>query len=1093
MATGNNNDGGVVRYTGTSTPGKGVSGYIEERTLKNQFSNDVWRDSGYLAEGISQAKQLETIYTNLMNITDKMSKTEQRKSKELLAASKMRLDYLNQIKSNGEISDEEAIAAIKDMNKLRLKGQEEYIKILETAKLTQEELDKNHLVSLQKATNEYDNMKSSIADTEANLKNVSKILKVSTKNLTDSVSETLKGWGDRLSNLSNMFNLQSISNNMANKQLTELNALKTNINQLYGNGKFDSFTGSLNSTLKGMNRSMGNLFNTDDMQQYIQNLSTYGITNTKMAEDSFKSTLISTKYLGATNETITSMFKFMKLTNNTDIINKHNRTVVGLLKSELGVSTDQLDALSDIAYGSADDKLSLGMTSSAVDAQNQALQVASAALTNMYGDNGDTAKAILNAFNDFMSNPGDSKWISTLGSNYTSVYNSAFSGNTLDQQLNAFNQFLDSISSSNLLNLSSSGGGVSTAISKNQLNSITGLNSTVLSSLGNFDNSEYQSNVSKALESINNTTDEIVDQYVEENSVVSSVDKIYNWLSTTFNPMIWKVLPYTANAAFLAYLGSDLLKFGKFGKGLTDFFSGKGKHSASSLVENTLGSSTGATKVLGALSSGAAIVGLTAAAVSGIAAASDAVTSKAQSKYANEASESLNGTELAGNQAAIGAYSTSKAAEHKSGWQKNFGSLGSGWKYITSGIVASKDGSYKNETLLKWMYDNGAISSGVDFLSLAYLMDSIGDLSAYNNAMGTSYTHKDLKQLLDKNVIDKATIDSHVKYYMDKGDYSFYNDDGSRFKTWSLDLNKYAKNGLAYVPRDNYKALLHQGEMVLTADEASAYRQMMNIDKSGKMMNVGGPSGGITPNVGGESDGLLSMIHSPWNRISSMYGSRPNPFGKNGSENHGGMDIAAPQGTPVGAAINGKVFKTTTGYGGGFGNSVYLSGDNGLNYITAHFMRPAEVKEGQTVTAGQLIGYVGSTGRSTGPHLHFQVNKGGWNKATTVDPTPYLNTGVLYPGSGSITGVSTSTTSSSSSTGTTTTPITTSAFIPKSFLPNSGGPADNIPDSTTRITHSVDSGFKNLISYLQSIQEEQNTQRKILNTFANSRLSESNF
>lgn len=96
-------------------------------------------------------------------------------------------------------------------------------------------------------------------------------------------------------------------------------------------------------------------------------------------------------------------------------------------------------------------------------------------------------------------------------------------------------------------------------------------------------------------------------------------------------------------------------------------------------------------------------------------------------------------------------------------------------------------------------------------------------------------------------------------------------------------------------------------------------------------------------------------------------------------DGHYAWDYAAPTGTPVYAVRSGTVHSTTSGYGGGYGNSVVI--DHGDGYYTryAHFSKKA-VAQGDVVKQGDVIGYVGSTGRSTGPHLHFEIMKGGTSK-----------------------------------------------------------------------------------------------------------------
>lgn len=117
------------------------------------------------------------------------------------------------------------------------------------------------------------------------------------------------------------------------------------------------------------------------------------------------------------------------------------------------------------------------------------------------------------------------------------------------------------------------------------------------------------------------------------------------------------------------------------------------------------------------------------------------------------------------------------------------------------------------------------------------------------------------------------------------------------------------------------------------------------------------------------------------------------PF--NGYPGHRGADFPAPSGTPILAAHDGVV-RMAGWYGGDFqagGNLVYLTAHDG-SYETSyqHMVSAPIVGVGQSVAAGQVIGYVGSTGYSSGPHLHFELWLGGkaWEGGAAVDPIPYI-------------------------------------------------------------------------------------------------------
>ncbi|MFG1890140.1 M23 family metallopeptidase, partial [Micromonospora sp. NPDC049051] len=116
-------------------------------------------------------------------------------------------------------------------------------------------------------------------------------------------------------------------------------------------------------------------------------------------------------------------------------------------------------------------------------------------------------------------------------------------------------------------------------------------------------------------------------------------------------------------------------------------------------------------------------------------------------------------------------------------------------------------------------------------------------------------------------------------------------------------------------------------------------------------------AGAMTQPVGGRVTGVLS------NRCGSI------------DSDHYGVDIAGNGGTAIGAAYPGTV--TFAGWTSGGGNSVTLSHAGGYQTRYLHMVQPASVATGQQVGQGQVLGYVGSTGNSTGPHLHFEIRRNG--------------------------------------------------------------------------------------------------------------------
>lgn len=121
--------------------------------------------------------------------------------------------------------------------------------------------------------------------------------------------------------------------------------------------------------------------------------------------------------------------------------------------------------------------------------------------------------------------------------------------------------------------------------------------------------------------------------------------------------------------------------------------------------------------------------------------------------------------------------------------------------------------------------------------------------------------------------------------------------------------------------------------------------------------------------------------------ISSYFGYRKNPFNEIQSDFHPGIDIACGYGTKVFAAASGTV--TNAGYCRGYGNEVIIDHHNGLKTLYGHNSKIC-VRFGQAVKKGELISLSGSTGSSTGPHLHFEIRK----NQKPIDPKEYVLKGV---------------------------------------------------------------------------------------------------
>ncbi|MGL5634766.1 MAG: peptidoglycan DD-metalloendopeptidase family protein [Sarcina sp.] len=148
-----------------------------------------------------------------------------------------------------------------------------------------------------------------------------------------------------------------------------------------------------------------------------------------------------------------------------------------------------------------------------------------------------------------------------------------------------------------------------------------------------------------------------------------------------------------------------------------------------------------------------------------------------------------------------------------------------------------------------------------------------------------------------------------------------------------------------------------------------------NSSSSNNNSGTSNNSGGGTSN----SKGFVRPVNAP---ISSHYGYRIHPV-TGVKKHHNGTDYAASTGTPIKAIASGTV--TTAGWHNAFGNMVIVDHGNGYTSLYAH-ASSLNVRAGQTVSQGQVVSYVGSTGLSTGPHLHLEMRYNG----SLVNPESYI-------------------------------------------------------------------------------------------------------
>ena len=273
-------------------------------------------------------------------------------------------------------------------------------------------------------------------------------------------------------------------------------------------------------------------------------------------------------------------------------------------------------------------------------------------------------------------------------------------------------------------------------------------------------------------------------------------------------------------------------------------------------------------------------------------------------------------------------------------------------------------------------------------------LDVLLNSSSLSNFISNYYLVKKIAKYDDEllNEIEQERIKiEETKKQLETKESEFKVEKANQEKT-----NVLLKNNKAL--KTSYVNKLNSDEKALQQKIDDYQKEMDQIEAEIKKI---ASSANNNTNGGGPiyTGGSLTWPCPGYSRISSYFGNRESPGGGVGSRNHKGIDMAAPHGVSILSAESGTVIKvsntcshdypktvaTKCSCGGGYGNYVMINHGNGMVTIYAH-MASISVSTGQTVSAGQQIGTVGSTGYSTGNHLHFGTLLNG----IYVNPAPYL-------------------------------------------------------------------------------------------------------
>lgn len=263
----------------------------------------------------------------------------------------------------------------------------------------------------------------------------------------------------------------------------------------------------------------------------------------------------------------------------------------------------------------------------------------------------------------------------------------------------------------------------------------------------------------------------------------------------------------------------------------------------------------------------------------------------------------------------------------------------------------------------------GANSIG-EFLSL---IDDIGDIMKSDKELEDSYR---------QSVTDLETVKS--EYEQAKSEME---DSKTELEALKVQQEKDIAQADAVISTLQGQISSNSGML----SQLTAQEQQLNKDIQNKVNELNRQNEQNKPKPdtgsGGSAVGTGNLVWPSYcTYITSRQGPRTHPV-TGEYKNHGGTDIGASYGSAIYAADSGTVVRSSDGWNGGWGNYVMIDHGNGMQTLYAH-MSSRAVSVGQTVSRGQTIGYVGSTGMSTGPHLHFEMYVNG----SRIDPQ------TRYPG-----------------------------------------------------------------------------------------------
>lgn len=1136
MATNRNKNTGNISAPQGANKNKGITSAIDQAGYRREFNERVFSDTGYIQSSIKDLQEQVSELEEVLSKSKELAKSEQTRYKNAVSNMKRLESQLQQMYKSQDVSSNELFSTLNDSIKARQKAVDDLYKHYMNK---EKDIDKAGKEQIDKKVDYFAAKTRELKGVTEEIKEASEKFNDSQKSFSEGIDETLGKINKAFGEASKIFNLQSIASNefleKANERYNIINQLNQSLG--YGTEQATQAYNSATNTFAQLNEKVDNLYNVSEMRQYLKDSQNYGLLNQEVLEKNLNATLTAQKYMGATSETLTSLYRYSRLTNNNEAVDKYNKTMIALQKEGIGVNKDMLNNMIQSNLEASDVLAAAGLSGETLDQFNQERTVLNAQIEYKYGQ--EYAKQINSLVDESIKKLATTEGEAQLAqmgidpSSFKAEVSQGDAQGLYDMVIKGITSRANSWNSSdwsaNLKFFNQLG------LNTGDINAARKINGD--GGIGNL--GPVTEEVQKIVDNMNSSDTE---QYVKENIAMSDITKgvngIETWLQKNLGNSDWLNFENLGTAAFTAYLASGAARFiktggslisliikginymmgGKLAEKLGSVFGGKLSGVANKFFGNssTIGKSasnmttTGSGgKGLSMLATGTVIVGLAATTISAL---GSYFTGKREEAYANQYNENLEnlkGTAYEGNNSVASADTITSSS-------KSMTTLGSMWSNFTNGLgyffegLGTSDKITRNQSLTKWMYQSNTFPNRDAVMSWAILLDTLDSLKSLNN-LGYNFSSEELQSYASN--MAKEGKDNIIWNYIDsflKAGYHPYKDNNrgriSSFEDFynsyqskngnNEDTEGYHKAGLERVPKDNYRALLHKNEMVLNERDANEYREYKHNFET--LRGIKNSNNNI----------LLLPSNSKRGIGGKIAGIEVGDYNSSYVNGHSGLDLYFNKvGTPVGSAVAGTVItskdipandndrksyhgKDSSGKAySSYGRYVEVKGDNGERYVYAH-LNERVAKEGDVVQPGTLLGYSGTTGNSSGPHLHFEVRGKGNNSAAHAKYyTDYVRNVNGAP-SGNIGNSSESGTSTINESDThikLATPTTTSRRV----IPGIGG-NDLTPEKEAkingvdRIVNSVDGVSAKIIKYLDEIRQEQESQRSLIRAFSNS-------